>query len=151
MSASHTGPSSASSGTSPSHSQWLSAQEICRSPASNSLFCVVAVFTGGCFGDVFISLECDHPLPLFFTQDTYKYTVPYRWSPLKPAPICIIFIYIYIKAQLQAKVINADHSYSHLTEAMCTGPEHTTPPLENSQGASSQTGKLNCQPTLLSH
>lgn len=133
MSASHTGSSSASSDTSPSHSQWLSAQEICRSPAFNPLFCMVAAFTGGCFGDVFISLECDHPLPLFFTQDTYKYTVPYRRSHLKPAPICIIFIYIYIKAQLLVRVINTDPSCSHLTEAVCTGPEHTTPPLENSR------------------
>lgn len=109
MSASHTGSSSASSDTTPSHSQWLFAQEICRSLAFNPLFCMVAAFNGWCFRDVFIYLECDHPLHLFFTQDTYKHTVPYRHSHLKPVPICTIFIYIYIKAQLLVKAIHANH------------------------------------------
>lgn len=107
----HPGSSSASSDTSPSHSQWLSVQEICRSPAFNPLFCMVAAFTGWCFGDVFISLECDHPLHLFFypgyTLNTQYHTDGVIYSLHRP--VCIIFIYIYIKAQLLVKAINADH------------------------------------------
>lgn len=46
---------------------------------------------------------------------------------------CTYMYNIYIKAQLLVKVINTDHSCSHLTEAVCAGPEHSTPLLENSQ------------------
>lgn len=96
----------------PSHSLWLFTQEICMSLAFNPWFYMVSAFTGSCFCDVFISLECDHPLHLFFTHDIYIYhthTVPSRRSNLKSAYICAIFIYIYIKAQLLVKAIDADH------------------------------------------
>jgi len=67
----------------------------------------------GAFMCVFISLECDRPWHLFFTHDIYKYTFAiqresFKTLHLKPAYICIMFIYIYIKAQLLVTAMDAD-------------------------------------------
>ena len=110
MPASLVGSSPTSSDIAPPHSLGLSTQEIRRSLAFNPLFCMVAAFTGCCFCDVSclwtVATHYTYFLPMMYVN-TQCHTDGVIY--LKPAHICIIFIYIYIKAQGLVKAIDADH------------------------------------------